>query len=125
MTVLMFLHKPNLLDSIVFLLIHISIFSFSSSWNGEQNKWISGSQSVSLESRGCSCVAVDKGYDCAVLLPCPYTHFPVLSFPSVVENGQLPDPADWAFTDVVNYFKAAGFDEQATAFQDQVKILIY
>uniref|UniRef100_A0A8C8FIM9 SAM domain-containing protein n=1 Tax=Oncorhynchus tshawytscha TaxID=74940 RepID=A0A8C8FIM9_ONCTS len=37
----------------------------------------------------------------------------------VAENGQLPDPADWAFTDVVNYFKAAGFDEQATAFQDQ------
>lgn len=37
-----------------------------------------------------------------------------------MENGQLPDPADWAVTDVVNYFKAAGFEEQATAFQDQV-----
>ncbi|XP_036410441.1 sterile alpha motif domain-containing protein 13 [Megalops cyprinoides] len=38
---------------------------------------------------------------------------------SLMENGQLPDPADWAVTDVVNYFKAAGFDEQANAFQDQ------
>ncbi|XP_066548105.1 sterile alpha motif domain-containing protein 13 [Amia ocellicauda] len=36
-----------------------------------------------------------------------------------VENGQLPDPADWAVLDVVNYFKAAGFEEQANAFQDQ------
>ncbi|KAG9350892.1 hypothetical protein AGOR_G00149280 [Albula goreensis] len=38
---------------------------------------------------------------------------------SPMENGQLPDPADWAVTDVVNYFKAAGFEEQASAFQDQ------
>ncbi|KAG7487769.1 hypothetical protein MATL_G00026890 [Megalops atlanticus] len=38
---------------------------------------------------------------------------------SPMENGQLPDPADWAVTDVVNYFKAVGFDEQANAFQDQ------
>ncbi|KAL0966261.1 hypothetical protein UPYG_G00293090 [Umbra pygmaea] len=37
----------------------------------------------------------------------------------VVENGQLPDPADWAVTDVVNYFKAAGFEEQANAFGNQ------
>ncbi|XP_010885023.1 sterile alpha motif domain-containing protein 13 [Esox lucius] len=37
----------------------------------------------------------------------------------VVENGQMPDPADWAVTDVVNYFKAAGFEEQATAFGNQ------
>ncbi|KAM9831434.1 sterile alpha motif domain-containing protein 13 [Neosynchiropus ocellatus] len=38
---------------------------------------------------------------------------------SPVENGQLPDPANWAVVDVVNYFKATGFEEQATAFQDQ------
>ncbi|MGH0178277.1 UNVERIFIED_CONTAM: hypothetical protein FKN15_077061 [Acipenser sinensis] len=38
---------------------------------------------------------------------------------SPVENGQHPDPAHWAVSDVVNYFKAAGFDEQACAFQDQ------
>lgn len=38
---------------------------------------------------------------------------------SPVENGQLPDPANWGVTDVVNYFKATGFEEQATAFQDQ------
>ncbi|KAJ8277798.1 hypothetical protein GJAV_G00080180 [Gymnothorax javanicus] len=38
---------------------------------------------------------------------------------SPIENGQLPDPADWAVTDVVNYFRAAGFEEQASAFQDQ------
>uniref|UniRef100_W5MP48 Sterile alpha motif domain containing 13 n=1 Tax=Lepisosteus oculatus TaxID=7918 RepID=W5MP48_LEPOC len=36
-----------------------------------------------------------------------------------VENGQLPDPQEWAVSDVVNYFKAAGFEEQAIAFQDQ------
>ncbi|TSM94617.1 Sterile alpha motif domain-containing protein 13 [Bagarius yarrelli] len=38
---------------------------------------------------------------------------------SAVENGELPDPAHWAVADVVNYFKATGFEEQATAFQDQ------
>ncbi|KAK5907194.1 sterile alpha motif domain-containing protein 13 [Pseudochaenichthys georgianus] len=38
---------------------------------------------------------------------------------SPVENGQLPDPANWGVADVVNYFKATGFEEQATAFQDQ------
>ncbi|XP_077573440.1 sterile alpha motif domain-containing protein 13 [Stigmatopora nigra] len=38
---------------------------------------------------------------------------------SPVENGQLPDPANWTVADVVNYFKATGFEEQATAFQDQ------
>lgn len=39
---------------------------------------------------------------------------------SSVENGQLSDPAHWAVADVVNYFKATGFEEQANAFQDQV-----
>uniref|UniRef100_A0A671QWQ8 SAM domain-containing protein n=1 Tax=Sinocyclocheilus anshuiensis TaxID=1608454 RepID=A0A671QWQ8_9TELE len=39
-----------------------------------------------------------------------------------VENGQLSDPAHWAVADVVNYFKATGFEEQANAFQDQVGI---
>ncbi|KAI5614689.1 sterile alpha motif domain-containing protein 13 [Silurus asotus] len=38
---------------------------------------------------------------------------------STVENGQLPDPAHWAVADVVNYFKATGFEEQANAFKDQ------
>ncbi|XP_012672963.1 sterile alpha motif domain-containing protein 13 [Clupea harengus] len=38
---------------------------------------------------------------------------------NTVENGQFPDPSDWAVTDVVDYFKAAGFEEQATAFKDQ------
>lgn len=46
--------------------------------------------------------------------PCPH---------SPVENGQLPDPANWGVTDVVNYFKATGFEEQASAFQDQVSLL--
>ncbi|KAG5848020.1 sterile alpha motif domain-containing protein 13-like [Anguilla anguilla] len=38
---------------------------------------------------------------------------------SPVENGQPPDPAHWAVADVVEYFRAAGFQEQASAFQDQ------
>ncbi|XP_051957861.1 sterile alpha motif domain-containing protein 13-like [Xyrauchen texanus] len=38
---------------------------------------------------------------------------------SSVENGQLSDPSHWAVADVVNYFKATGFEEQANAFQDQ------
>ncbi|NXQ96963.1 SAM13 protein, partial [Sagittarius serpentarius] len=38
---------------------------------------------------------------------------------SSVENGRPPDPADWAVTDVVNYFRTAGFEEQANAFQEQ------
>ncbi|XP_064372071.1 sterile alpha motif domain-containing protein 13 isoform X1 [Dromaius novaehollandiae] len=36
-----------------------------------------------------------------------------------VENGRPPDPADWAVVDVVNYFRTAGFEEQANAFQEQ------
>lgn len=43
---------------------------------------------------------------------------------SPVENGQLPDPANWGVVDVVNYFKATGFEEQASAFQDQVRLLL-
>lgn len=51
--------------------------------------------------------------------------FPPLSFfLSTVENGQLPDPAHWAVADVVNYFKATGFEEQANAFQDQVSKIV-
>uniref|UniRef100_A0A4W2H6Q5 Sterile alpha motif domain containing 13 n=2 Tax=Bos TaxID=9903 RepID=A0A4W2H6Q5_BOBOX len=36
-----------------------------------------------------------------------------------MENGRPPDPADWAVMDVVNYFRMAGFEEQASAFQEQ------
>ncbi|XP_066124890.1 sterile alpha motif domain-containing protein 13 isoform X3 [Saccopteryx bilineata] len=36
-----------------------------------------------------------------------------------MENGRPPDPADWAVMDVVNYFRTAGFEEQARAFQEQ------
>lgn len=36
-----------------------------------------------------------------------------------VENGRPPDPADWAVMDVVNYFRTAGFEEQANVFQEQ------
>ncbi|XP_040843292.1 sterile alpha motif domain-containing protein 13 isoform X3 [Ochotona curzoniae] len=38
---------------------------------------------------------------------------------SSVENGRPPDPADWAVMDVVNYFRTAGFEEQASVFQEQ------
>ncbi|XP_070124878.1 sterile alpha motif domain-containing protein 13 [Equus przewalskii] len=38
-----------------------------------------------------------------------------------MENGRPPDPADWAVMDVVNYFRTAGFEEQASAFQEQEK----
>lgn len=44
---------------------------------------------------------------------------------SPVENGQLPDPSNWGVADVVNYFKATGFEEQAVAFQDQVCVFFY
>ncbi|XP_053448709.1 sterile alpha motif domain-containing protein 13 isoform X2 [Nycticebus coucang] len=37
-----------------------------------------------------------------------------------MESGRPPDPADWAVMDVVNYFRTAGFEEQASAFQEQV-----
>ncbi|XP_069497706.1 sterile alpha motif domain-containing protein 13 isoform X3 [Ambystoma mexicanum] len=36
-----------------------------------------------------------------------------------VENGRPPDLVDWAVADVYSYFKAAGFEEQARAFQEQ------
>ncbi|XP_029141349.1 sterile alpha motif domain-containing protein 13 [Protobothrops mucrosquamatus] len=39
---------------------------------------------------------------------------------NLVENGRPPDPADWAVTDVVNYFRTVGFEEQANAFQEQL-----
>lgn len=42
---------------------------------------------------------------------------------SSLENGRPLDPADWAVTDVVNYFRTAGFEEQANAFQEQVNLL--
>uniref|UniRef100_A0A8C8AXC2 Sterile alpha motif domain containing 13 n=1 Tax=Otus sunia TaxID=257818 RepID=A0A8C8AXC2_9STRI len=42
-----------------------------------------------------------------------------------VENGRPPDPADWAVIDVVNYFRTAGFEEQANAFQEQVLDLLH
>jgi hypothetical protein len=44
----------------------------------------------------------------------------VFVFCSSMENGRPPDPADWAVMDVVNYFRTAGFEEQASAFQEQV-----
>ena len=34
-----------------------------------------------------------------------------------MENWRPPDPADWAMMGVINYFRMAGFEEQATAFQ--------
>ncbi|XP_069088297.1 sterile alpha motif domain-containing protein 13 isoform X2 [Pleurodeles waltl] len=39
---------------------------------------------------------------------------------SSVENGRPPDLADWAVADVHSYFRAAGFEEQARAFQEQI-----
>ncbi|XP_078188465.1 sterile alpha motif domain-containing protein 13 isoform X5 [Callithrix jacchus] len=36
-----------------------------------------------------------------------------------MESGRPPDPADWAVMDVVNYFRTVGFEEQASAFQEQ------
>ncbi|XP_078285673.1 uncharacterized protein samd1b [Rhinoraja longicauda] len=37
----------------------------------------------------------------------------------VEEEGKSVDPTEWSIVDVVNYFKAAGFPEQAVAFEDQ------
>lgn len=54
----------------------------------------------------------------------PKIHFCLnfLKLRSLVENGRPPDPADWAVTDVVNYFRTVGFEEQANAFQEQVNL---
>uniref|UniRef100_A0A4W3HPH2 SAM domain-containing protein n=4 Tax=Callorhinchus milii TaxID=7868 RepID=A0A4W3HPH2_CALMI len=38
---------------------------------------------------------------------------------NLVENGKPFDPAEWTILDVFNYFKKAGFEEQAIAFQEQ------
>ncbi|XP_051898078.1 atherin-like isoform X2 [Pristis pectinata] len=35
------------------------------------------------------------------------------------EDGKSVDPTEWSIADVVNYFKEAGFPEQAVAFEDQ------
>lgn len=43
-----------------------------------------------------------------------------ICFCSSMENGRPPDPADWAVMDVVNYFRTVGFEEQASAFEEQV-----
>nr|XP_042136024.1 sterile alpha motif domain-containing protein 13 isoform X3 [Peromyscus maniculatus bairdii] len=47
--------------------------------------------------------------------------FPKLETSCSMENGRPPDPADWAVMDVVNYFRTAGFEEQASAFQEQAQ----
>ncbi|XP_038649595.1 sterile alpha motif domain-containing protein 13 isoform X2 [Scyliorhinus canicula] len=38
---------------------------------------------------------------------------------SPTENSKLLDPAQWTILDVFNYFKKAGFEDQAMAFQEQ------
>ncbi|XP_041064577.1 sterile alpha motif domain-containing protein 13 isoform X2 [Carcharodon carcharias] len=38
---------------------------------------------------------------------------------SPTENSKLLDPAEWTILDVFNYFKKAGFEDQAVAFQEQ------
>ncbi|XP_051021358.1 sterile alpha motif domain-containing protein 13 isoform X2 [Acomys russatus] len=53
--------------------------------------------SVDMDNKGNACVGVKNS----------------------MENGRPPDPADWAVMDVVNYFRTAGFEEQANAFQEQ------
>eukprot|EP00079_Xenopus_tropicalis_P023577 XP_012816011.1 PREDICTED: sterile alpha motif domain-containing protein 13 isoform X1 [Xenopus tropicalis] len=69
---------------------------------------------------------MDTGKDCSYkqhlkldlkfILNCMYS---TKVFDSSVENGRPPDPAHWAVDDVVNYFKTAGFEEQASAFKEQ------
>ncbi|XP_078075113.1 sterile alpha motif domain-containing protein 1-like [Mustelus asterias] len=38
---------------------------------------------------------------------------------SPTENSKQLDPAEWTILDVFNYFKTAGFEDQAVAFQEQ------
>uniref|UniRef100_UPI00398E4E93 sterile alpha motif domain-containing protein 13 n=1 Tax=Pristiophorus japonicus TaxID=55135 RepID=UPI00398E4E93 len=38
---------------------------------------------------------------------------------SPTETGKLLDPAEWTILDVFSYFKQAGFEDQAVAFQEQ------
>ncbi|XP_043733959.1 sterile alpha motif domain-containing protein 13 isoform X5 [Cervus elaphus] len=54
-----------------------------------------------------------------VLCPQEFGVISLLHSISSMENGRPPDPADWAVMDVVNYFRMAGFEEQASAFQEQ------
>ncbi|XP_043733954.1 sterile alpha motif domain-containing protein 13 isoform X1 [Cervus elaphus] len=56
-----------------------------------------------------------------VLCPQEFGVISLLHSISSMENGRPPDPADWAVMDVVNYFRMAGFEEQASAFQEQRK----
>lgn len=37
-------------------------------------------------------------------------------------EGAIGNPVDWTVSDVVSYFTAAGFPEQATAFRTQVSL---
>lgn len=61
----------------------------------------------------------EPGHTLLPALPCQVSGF---VFCSSMENGRPPDPADWAVMDVVNYFRTAGFEEQASAFQEQVSL---
>ncbi|XP_053247889.1 sterile alpha motif domain-containing protein 13 isoform X2 [Podarcis raffonei] len=62
---------------------------------------------------------VIPGDEIPYVLSCFKLKLRVIHGASLVENGRPPDPADWAVTDVVNYFRTVGFEEQAHAFQEQ------
>lgn len=111
---------------VCFDLIIIIVFTHSIDWliylfyshYGRQGKWLCWHQKVS-SLISISHYLLKDLKDCACTLKWIHSLWPH----SPVENGQLPDPANWGVTDVVNYFKATGFEEQATAFQDQVRAL--
>uniref|UniRef100_A0A8C8RLA6 SAM domain-containing protein n=1 Tax=Pelusios castaneus TaxID=367368 RepID=A0A8C8RLA6_9SAUR len=55
-------------------------------------------------------------------LQAPYwdpVHSLPLLLPSSVKKEKPSDPVEWTVMDVVDYFTAAGFAEQALAFQEQ------
>lgn len=104
-----------------FDLVIIIVFIHFYSRHGRQGKWLCWHQKVSSSISGRCLVkeCVQQLLQCT----CTFSWIHSLWPHSPVENGQLPDPANWGVADVVNYFKATGFEEQATAFQDQVGVL--
>ncbi|XP_067892721.1 sterile alpha motif domain-containing protein 13 isoform X3 [Heterodontus francisci] len=96
-------------ESSVFL--NCDTYKKSRGMNGHTQD-VSGHSTVP-ELRGASCLPTPSAS------PVEMESIESGSTKSPTENGKLLDPAEWTILDVFNYFKKAGFEDQAAAFQEQ------
>ncbi|XP_059504145.1 sterile alpha motif domain-containing protein 13 isoform X2 [Stegostoma tigrinum] len=97
------------IESSVFL--NCDTYKKSRGMNGHTQD-VSGHSTVP-ELRGASCLPTPSAS------PVEMETIESGSTKSPTENSKLLDPAEWTILDVFNYFKKAGFEDQAVAFQEQ------